>query len=132
MTHFIMNSTYVRLTSGDIEIEHIREMFEDMKDENFKFSKWFARPALIDKKSGTVHLFSNQKFDSNYFDLDNEGWTHDHCQICSVVISDQESEYVKHEGYFDSWNWICKDCYETLFLYSDIEETLAKLDKYEK
>lgn len=127
-----MNCTYVRLKSGDIEIEHIREMFEDLKDENFKFSKWFPRPALIDKKSGTVHLFSNQKFDSKYFDLDNEGWTHDHCQICSVVISDQESEYVKHEGYFDSWNWICKDCYETLFLSSDIEETLARLDKYEK
>ena len=127
-----MSNTYVKLPNGDIEIEYIREMIEDLKDADFKFSKWFARPALIDKKSGTTHLFSGQKFDPNYFDLDNEGWTHDHCQICSVVISEQESEYVRHEGYFDSWNWVCKACYETLFVNDNINETLDKLDKYEK
>ena len=118
-----MSNTSVRLPNGDIEIEHIREMVEDLKDGDFKFSKWFARPALIEKKSVTTHLFLGQKFDPNYFVLDNEGWTHDHCEICSVVISEQQSEYVRHKGYFDKWNWICKVCYEILFINDNIEET---------
>ena len=127
-----MANTFVRLPSGDIEIEHIREMASDLKDTNFKYSKWFARPALIDKKSGTTHLFHGQKFDDKYFDLDNEGWTHDHCAICSVVISEQESEYVKHDGYYNGWDWICKDCYEALFMSDNLEEALQKFDKYQK
>ena len=127
-----MSNIFAKLPSGDIEIEHIRKMFEDLKDADFQFSKWFPRPALIDQKSGTTHLFTGQRFDSYYFNLNKEGWTHDHCQICSVIISEQESEYVKHEGYFDSWNWVCKFCYETLFVTDNIEPALERLEKYEK
>ena len=50
MTYFTMANTYVKLSCGDIEINDIGEMIEDLKDTKFKFSKWFARSALIDKK----------------------------------------------------------------------------------
>lgn len=127
-----MSRTFVKLPTGDFGIEYIREMHDAYKNSSFIFSKWFARPALVDKKSGTTHLYSGQRFDGNYFDLVKEGWTHDHCEICSCVFSDQKSNAVKNEGYFDNWSWICKECYEIVVVAEDLETVLSQYEQDKK
>ena len=79
-----MSNTFVKLSTGDIEIEQIREVYEDLKGTDLKLMNWKPRSALIERNRGTVWLYTGQKFDPKYIDLIEDGWTHDHCQVCSV------------------------------------------------
>ncbi|MBS0645356.1 MAG: hypothetical protein JSR97_02030 [Verrucomicrobia bacterium] len=87
-----MKYTFVRLPTGNIEIEHIREMYAELRYNNFIFKKWFPRPALIDKNGKTSWLYKGQNFDPKLIELVQDGWTHDHCQICSTTISNVDNE----------------------------------------
>jgi hypothetical protein len=127
-----MSNTFVKLPTGDIEIDHIREMYEDLKGTTFHHMKWKPRPALVDKKGKTTRLYTGQKFDPNYIDLVEDGWTHDHCQICFVSIGKQENQYTQSEGYFDGYDWLCKSCFETFLTVENLEEVLAELPQYQK
>jgi hypothetical protein len=127
-----MSNTFIKLPNGDVEIEHIREMYADLKGSNFQFMKWKARPALIDRNGKTTRLYTGQKFDPNYIDLVEDGWTHDHCQICFGSIGEHENEYTQTEGYFDGYDWVCKSCYDTILASENIEEKLKELPQYQK
>lgn len=94
-----MSYTFVKLPSGDIEIDHIREMYQDLKGCDFQFMDWKPRPALVEKNRGTSWLYTGQIFDPKYFELVEDGWTDDHCQICSVTIGENKNEY-NHKGLF--------------------------------
>jgi len=128
-----MTHTFVRLPSGDVEINHIRETVNDIKDSEWKFLKWFPRPALINRKSGTAtHLYTGQSFDPDYFELDNNGWTHDHCQICFKSIGDKPNEFTEIDGYYNGYDWVCKSCFKDLLKADDLELKLATLYTYVK
>ena len=127
-----MAHTFIILPTGDIEVDHIREMFYDLKDKEFKYSQWFPRAALIDKKANTTHLFTGQKYSEANFDFDMAGWTHDHCDICFITISQEQTDFVQNEGYFDGSDWVCKSCYEIIVSAKDIEEKLKTLTMYIK
>lgn len=127
-----MSNTFVKLPTGDIEIDHIREMYEDLKDTSFEYMKWTPRPALIEKNGKTTWLYTGQKFDPNYISLVNDGWTHDHCQICSINISDNENEYIVTSGYFNGYDWVCKSCFEIIIVVDNLEKALTEMAKYEK
>ena len=127
-----MNNTFVTLPTGNIEIDHVREMYEDLKDTALEFNKWKPRPALIEKNSKTTWLYTGQKFDSKYIDLVEDGWTHDHCQICFISIGDNVNEYSVNSGYFNGYDWVCKSCYETIIVVKNLEEKLAELPKHHK
>ena len=90
-----MSHTFVRLPNGDVEIDHIREMVAEIKDQTFTFSKWHPRPGLRGKKSGFVsHLYTGQKLDENFFTLDETGLTDDHCLICFKTIGSNPTLHV--------------------------------------
>lgn len=127
-----MSQTFIKLSNSDIEIEHIREMYVDLKGSTFQFIKWMARPALVDKNRKTTRLYTGQKFDPNYIDYVNDGWIHDDCQICFVSIGAYENQYTQTEGYFDGYGWVCKSCYETIIVAENIEEKLKELPQYQK
>jgi len=95
-----MKYTFVKLPNGDIEIDHMREMYAELHTNDFRLFKWFPRPALIEKNRKTSWLYTGQKFDPDSIDFVQDGWTHDHCQICSTTISDVDNEYSFSEGYF--------------------------------
>jgi hypothetical protein len=127
-----MSNTFVRLPNGDIEIDHIREMYYDLKGTAFQYMKWKPRLALVEKKGKTTWLYTEQKFDPNYIEYVEDGWRHDHCQICSVTIGDNENQYTVTDGYFNGYDWVCKSCYETIIGGENLEEKLAELPKYPK
>ena len=113
---------FVKLPTGNIEIDHIREMYEELKETPFRFMNWNPRPALIEKSGKTTWLYTGQKFDPKYIALVEDGWTHDHCQICSISISEKENEYTITNGYFNGYNWVCKSCYESILTADDLEK----------
>ncbi|WP_299822408.1 hypothetical protein [uncultured Pontibacter sp.] len=128
-----MKHTFVKLPSGNVEIEHIREMVSELKNSEWKFMKWFSRPALINKKSNTAtHLYMGQKFDEQYFKLEEKGWTHDHCEICFVSIGESPNDYTETEGYFNGDDWICKFCFNELVLAENLENKLTSLEQYQE
>ena len=127
-----MSNTFVKLPTGDVEIEHIREMYEDLKGSDFQYMDWKPRPALVERNRGTSWLYTGQKFDSEYIDLVEGGWTHDHCQICSVTMCENKNEYTVTNGYFDGYDWVCKSCYETILVLDNLEEKLNELPQYQK
>ena len=127
-----MSNTFVRLPTGDIEIDHIREMYYDLKGTAFQYMKWKPRPALVEKNGKTTWLYTGQKFDPNYIEYVEYGWRHAYCQICSVTIGDNKNQYTVTDGYFNGYDWVCKSCYETFIGGDNLEETLAELPKYQK
>jgi hypothetical protein len=125
-------SIFVKLPSGYFDIDDIREQYEDLKDTSFEYGKWKPRAALIEKNGKTSWLYTGQKYDPKFIDLVEDGWTHDHCVICSRTISEKENQYTDSNGYFNGYEWVCKGCYETVISASDLEKRLAELPKYEK
>ncbi|MBE7177324.1 MAG: hypothetical protein INR69_13015 [Mucilaginibacter polytrichastri] len=128
-----MKHTFVRTPSGDIEINHIREMVAEMKNSIWEFCKWFPRPALIDNKSGSAtHFYTGQHFDPKYFTLDEKGWNHDHCVVCFRSISNDANQQTETEGYYNGYDWVCKTCFEEFIQTDDLNEKLSRLEKYYK
>lgn len=128
-----MSHTFVRLPTGDVEIDHIREMVAEVKDQTFAFSKWHPRPGLKEKKSGFVtHLYTGQAFDENYFTLDKSGWTDDHCLICFKTLGSDPDDYAETEGYFNGYDWVCKTCYKELVLAKDLELKIEEYRHFDK
>lgn len=125
-----MKYTFVKLKNGNVEIEHIREMVAEVEKEKFIFKNWFPRPGLKEKNTDFVsRLYIGQSYDKNQFDLVEDGWINDHCEICIKTLGEEENEYVESSGYFDGVDWICKSCFEELVLAENLESKLNALGK---
>jgi hypothetical protein len=127
-----MSNTFVKLTTGNIEIDHIKEVYADLKGSDLHYMKWKPRPALIEKNNGTSRLYAGQKFDPAYIDLVEDGWTHDHCQICFITMCENKNEDTVTDGYFDGYDWVCKSCYDTIITADNLEEKLKELPQFQK
>ncbi|HSC52739.1 MAG TPA: hypothetical protein VLC98_03930 [Phnomibacter sp.] len=127
-----MKHTFIKLPTAKIEIDHIREMYDELHNNDFKYTKWFPRPALIEKTLKTSWLYTGQNFDPKLIELVQDGWTRDHCQICSATISEVDNEYSFSEAYFDNYDWVCKSCYELVLKSDNVEEFINKCEKIEK
>jgi hypothetical protein len=83
------------------------------------FQIWQPSPALIEKKGGgNARLYVGQNFDPKSFDLVEDGWNHDHCEICYETLCDNP-ESCQTEGYTADHQWLCRKCYGNLFQDSD-------------
>ena len=54
-------------------------------------SIWETKDALREKKGGVTWLYTGQTFDNEKVELLQNGWTHDHCDICSNDIREGDS-----------------------------------------
>jgi hypothetical protein len=128
-----MKYIFVKLKNYNIEINHIREIIEELEKENFTYRNWFPRPGLKEKNTDFVsRLYMGQSYDKNQFDLVENGWINDDCEICFMTIGEEESKYVETSGYFDGSDWICKSCFEELVMTEDLEKKLSELEKFEE
>lgn len=67
--------------------------------------QWQHKKALIDKSSGAIILYIGQDYDKNYFELTEDGFSHDHCDECFKRIEDN-TEYYESDN-----NIICENCF---------------------
>ncbi len=126
-------NTYVTIPNkGDHDLTDLLETLYHLRRLTWTFSNWTPTPALIDKSGGSSRQYIGQNFDPKYFDLVEDGWTHDHCEICSRVISNIQG-YGDTEGYKgDNGEWICKECYNLFIKPIDVQETIKSLKKVNK
>lgn len=128
-----MKNIFVKIKISEIEINHIREMVEEIEKENYTFKNWFPRSGLKEKNTDFVsRLHNGQSYDKNQFDLVEDGWISDHCEICVKTLGEEENEYVETSGYFDGYYWICKSCFEELIMAENIETVLEELEKFKE
>ena len=68
----------------------------------------------------------------NYFDVVDNGWTHDHCEICLQTISGIQ-DYGETEGFTNDNNeWICKSCFELFIKPDNVKSFMSSLKTIEK
>jgi hypothetical protein len=100
-------------------VSHLRQL-------EWTFKKYQATPALIEKSNGSSRPYVGQQYESNYFDLVQDGWTHDHCEICSIPLC-ESPDAGKIEGYNTNNVWLCKICYEHFIEPVDLNESINSL-----
>jgi hypothetical protein len=85
---------YFRKADGrEFKLSNLRDELSWARTLLWSKQLWKAKDALIDKSSGTTALFIGQKYDSKYFDLIENAWNHDHCDICFAKIEIGDTVY---------------------------------------
>ena len=125
--------TYVTIPNkGDHELDNLLETVEYLRQLTWTYKIWKPTPALIDKSGGSSSQYMGQNFDPKYFDLVEDGWTHDHCEICFQTISNKEG-YGDMDGYeANNGDWVCKDCYSLFIKPSDVQDIIKSLKSIKK
>lgn len=101
MTKYIANKS-----RREFDSKYIEDQLRWVKALHWKIEKWSPKSALVDKSGNVTHLYIGQKYDKAFFDLIDNGWTHGHCDICSVRIKENDICAIAEE------NIICALCYE--------------------
>ncbi len=92
------------------------EKVRDFKCNAWRLEKWKKRPALVEKNGRSIAFYFGQEYDKDKFDLVEDGWNHDHCELCFKTVSDfsrkDDKDPVVDEGYTnENDDWLCKECY---------------------
>ncbi len=118
-----MSSFIEILRKGKYDLSTFIDSLEYLRNVKWKSDTWKLSPALIDKSGGTIRSYIGQQFDEKYFDLVPDGWTHDHCEICNIEISDGENAYQSEDN-----DWVCEDCFNDFLEPDNIEEVIKRLN----
>jgi hypothetical protein len=87
----------------------IQEAIEWARFQVWHKRKWRLRPALVSK--GSVADFKGQRYDPAHTKLVEDGWSHDHCEICWWTLHESEDPETG-EGYTsDGHKWLCSECF---------------------
>ncbi len=101
---------YVTIHGDKWKSADIEEAVDWAAGEVWKKQKWLPRAALISK--GKTSEYAGQNFNPKYTKLVEDGWSHDHCEICWWSLHESEDPDFG-EGYTnDGRSWLCTECYE--------------------
>jgi len=104
-----MSRESVKIHGEMWKYEDVREAIEQVRNRKWTRQKWKPRAALVSR--GKVTDYWGQKYDPQCTQLVEDGWTHDHCEICWWTLSDSD-EPEQGEGYTtDGHSWICEECF---------------------
>lgn len=112
--------SYVRKNGGIFNADYLLEIIQWAKKINWDKTQWKSQQALVEKKGGKIALYTGQKYDPEYFNLIEDAWSHDHCEICSQRIENNDIAYQCENEI------ICSDCYLEFVLPENIEEEIKK------
>ena len=118
---------------GELELDDLVQTVNELKKYQWTHKKWVSTPALIDKSSGSIRQFGVQKFDNKHFDLKEDGWSHDHCEICWATISegDNKKEF-EIEGYNFGNSWVCNFCFDNFVNPDNLQDSIKKFKTIKK
>ena len=122
------DDTTVLIHGSAWKTKDIADSVEWCLTQTWRRETWKPTAALVHKKGGTVSQYRGQKFDPDKIDLVEDGWSHDHCEICWWTLreSDDPDDGV---GYRNETNgWICSECFEQ-FVHSQSSGEKPKANK---
>jgi len=118
---------YIERSPGNIiELGMFIDDLNLLRVENWELKQWKPMPALIDR-SGNKQLYTGQKFNADHFNLVEEGWNHDHCEMCIERIDNENPD-----GFTDGFLWLCTDCFRRFILPKSIDDIIANYKVIEK
>ncbi len=82
------------------------DLFKEIIDLRFRHRIFEKGPALI-SEDGTLQQYLGQPFDPESSRLEPDGWTHEHCEVCSFTINEGHTYWVNDDG-----ACLCDTCYE--------------------
>ena len=111
-----MKDVFVSIRGDQWKYSDIKESVEWVLEQSWERRTWKPRAALVSRDHTSEYV--GQKYQPEYTKLVDDGWTHDHCEICWWSLS--ESDDVEHgEGYTtDGRSWICSECFK-MFVRED-------------
>ena len=87
-----MKNDKIIMPSGrEFNIKLLQEDLDWALKLNWTESIWNSKDALVDKNGNSIWLYTGQIFDKEKIKLVKNGWTHDHCDICSSDINHGDS-----------------------------------------
>lgn len=101
---------YVSIHGDKWKIFDINEQIKWAREQVWKKQKWLPRAALVSK--GKTSEYVGQSYRPEYTRLVEDGWSHDHCEICwwSLYETDNPESGVGYTT--DGRTWLCSECYE--------------------
>jgi hypothetical protein len=100
---------------SDYYYNDLRKYAAECMVQKWELLTWVKQPALVNKERTKSCQYTGQQYDPKKFDVDPQGWDHEHCRFCFVTISDCGHSNCCGEGYTNGDNeWICPDCFEHL------------------
>ncbi len=101
---------YTTIHGNKWKFDDIKESVDWASNQTWKRQKWVPWSALVSK--GKISEYIGQQFNSEYTELVEDGWSHDHCMICWWSL--RESDEPEHGEDFttDGRSWICSECHE--------------------
>lgn len=121
------NTFIVLSNGGELNLSVLWTELEWARKTEWTKSKWTAKPALVEINGNTSRPYVGQKFDDKYFEIKEGEWTHEHCDICSTGIYD-ENEII----YTSNNETICENCYKDFIIPTDIDAAIEKIKKVER
>lgn len=101
---------YVTIHGDKWKIADIKEPIEWALEQKWEKQKWHPRAALVSKSKTSEYV--GQKYNPKYTKLVEDGWSHDHCEICWWSLHESDNPE-SGEGYTcNGRSWLCSECYE--------------------
>ena len=117
------NQYIITKTGGLLNLSSLKNDLKWARKLEWKETRWKPKPALIEKNSGNSQIYKGQKYDSKFFNLVENGWEHDHCDICTERINEDDNIY--ESGH----QIICKNCWLYFISPENIEVAIKNMKK---
>jgi uncharacterized protein YcaQ len=100
--------------------DYLKKRAQEYRQLSWKLDYWSPSAALLPKdKNHPSWKYYGQSVNPDEYEIVKDGWSHDHCPFCDMIINDVEYEGAITEAYTDGYNWICPDCHKRIVLGSE-------------
>ena len=106
---------------SELNLSILRENLPWLRNKKWMKSTWKHKTALIDKKSGSMRLYIGQEFNDKDFEIKPGAWLHDHCDLCTTGIFENDIIYISE------YEMICEECYLNFAEPEDVELRIRQL-----
>jgi hypothetical protein len=101
--------------------DYIRRSAKQFREISWHWEKrtWAPRDVVIHRKTQRLSFDGTLAENTKAFDLVKDGWTKDHCSICSWELFASKDAPDHATGYTNGRDWLCTECYDKFIARSD-------------
>lgn len=121
-------TTFIVLSNGGaLNLSVLWTELEWARKTEWTKSLWKSKPALVEINGNSSRPYVGQNFDEKHFEIKEGEWTHEHCDICTAGIYD-ENEVI----YVSNNETICENCHQDFIIPTEINVAINKMKKVER